>query len=218
MPGAVTRFGPANANGLARSDQTGSVRMLRPGDLDQQRGVADHGDAQTRRRARRLGRHDRHRRPAMCARAAAELPAQQVAEAAIGRRLAGIEEAGAVEMVAGRALDSSGCAASAALAGFPVWREGWRRCRPLVHDRCKAARVISCEQINANDMHPIDSHRLALSRAHGMDAADERAALPSPVVCCGPTGLHPRHDPGRTSPRSRAFRSPRCRAHSRAAS
>src|SRR3546814_5440473 len=30
MPGEVTRRGPAKATGLARSDQTGSVRMLRP--------------------------------------------------------------------------------------------------------------------------------------------------------------------------------------------
>ncbi len=30
MPGAVTRRGPAKAIGLARSDQTGSVRMLSP--------------------------------------------------------------------------------------------------------------------------------------------------------------------------------------------
>lgn len=30
IPGEVTRFGPAKANGLARSDQTGSVSILRP--------------------------------------------------------------------------------------------------------------------------------------------------------------------------------------------
>ncbi len=30
MPGAVTRFGPAQRNGLARGDQTGSVRMFTP--------------------------------------------------------------------------------------------------------------------------------------------------------------------------------------------
>ncbi|MNT76386.1 hypothetical protein D3C72_2153790 [compost metagenome] len=30
MPGEATRFGPAKEKGLARGDQTGSVRMLRP--------------------------------------------------------------------------------------------------------------------------------------------------------------------------------------------
>ena len=30
MPGAVTRLGPANRTGLARSDQTGSTTMFRP--------------------------------------------------------------------------------------------------------------------------------------------------------------------------------------------
>ncbi len=30
MPGATTRFGPAKENGLTRSDQTGSVRILTP--------------------------------------------------------------------------------------------------------------------------------------------------------------------------------------------
>mgnify|MGYP007079533431 CR=1 FL=1 len=30
MPGGFTRLGPAKVNGLARSDQTGSVRILRP--------------------------------------------------------------------------------------------------------------------------------------------------------------------------------------------
>ena len=53
--GARTRRGPAKEKGEARSDQIGSVRMLRPCGLDQDRAVADPGDLHLRAPTRRGG-------------------------------------------------------------------------------------------------------------------------------------------------------------------
>jgi hypothetical protein len=83
--GAVTRRGPANETRLALYDHTGWVRTLRLPALNQSARVAD----------------DRRRKPATRGSAAfLQLPAQNVAKAAIGFGVTRVQEAHAVEMVA----------------------------------------------------------------------------------------------------------------------
>ena len=93
-PGFLRRRGPIQVNGLARSDQIGSVKMLRAAVLEQHRGVVDQRHPQliafdTRRRFRLLYVGNETGRSL---RTAGEFPSQQVEEAA---RLRGvrIEEA-----------------------------------------------------------------------------------------------------------------------------
>ena len=65
--GAVTRFGPANPNGLARSDQTESVQNIHAGDLYRQRRMTHHGDAQAGHARLWFGSRDRYGlRPRIC--------------------------------------------------------------------------------------------------------------------------------------------------------
>jgi hypothetical protein len=98
-------LGPAKAKGEARSDQTGIGQDVQARRLDEQRGMADHGEPERAafhpdvRSCRRMGTR-KGRRPFRPP--AAELPFEEIGETP--RRLAaGIEEQGAVEMIAGRA-------------------------------------------------------------------------------------------------------------------
>ena len=102
MPGGLTRLGPGETNGLARSAKTGSVRMLQPGHLDQEGRMADQRRPQIRRRGGRLvgeragkgSAASALRPPPSCQRSSSTQP--------LVLRLARAEEAHAVEMVAGR--------------------------------------------------------------------------------------------------------------------
>src|SRR6202162_1720272 len=119
MPGSLTRLGPAKLTGEARSDHTGSIRMLSPpawmrrlvgpAGLDAQAGVADDRDAQSWARTAR-------RRPIrMRARVgkrpfgfpAGAPPARDVAKA-LRRHAVGIEEAQPVEMTRERPVEIAG--------------------------------------------------------------------------------------------------------------
>src|ERR1700733_5087333 len=93
-PGALTRFGPAKRNGLARSDHTGSTSMLRPAAWIST--VAWPIIVIRRPSTRRSGATWR---PGIVAgHVAGEPPPQQLEEAAIGVRVVRIEEPLTVEM------------------------------------------------------------------------------------------------------------------------
>jgi hypothetical protein len=97
-PGALTRFGPAKPNGLARSDHTGSTSKVASCRLDQDRGVADHCDPQA------VDAPLRQDLTAGCRREpfrplAAKSPAQELEETAIGGTVVRIEEPVTVEMI-----------------------------------------------------------------------------------------------------------------------